>query len=76
MGHSRTRTKPVNTLLNEAEHAMLREMANESGISAGLLIRQALLARWNMQHHGRASCANGRLCLCPHLQPPTERPTT
>jgi len=60
-------THPFNVLLTEDGKRMLAHLATVSGCSRGLIVRQAIHARFMMVANSTPTCASGRPCLVPAL---------
>lgn len=62
-------TQPLrfHVCLDAAEKDMLEALAAQSGMPQGLILRQALRARYAMQLQSTPTCADGGRCQCPQL---------
>lgn len=58
---------PYNVLLSPEHKAMLAEIAHQSGLSMGAVIRKLIQFAFAMKHDHTPICATGRTCLSPHL---------
>jgi len=59
--------RPFNVLFSSESFAQLQELANDSGLSAGALIRRLVRQAFDMRFNHTPKCSNGAACLVPQL---------
>lgn len=68
MAHNPATTdSPLNVKLDPTERQMIAAMAEHSGLTMSLIVKQSIRARYAMQYDAQPTCADGNRCLCPQL---------
>ena len=57
---------PTTVMLDERTKQELTALCQQSGLSQGLTIRQAIRSQYMHRLAGRPTCADGSTCHCPH----------
>ncbi len=65
-----------NVLFTPNQYKRLTSLAIELDLPRAFVIRNAVMAYYNMACNQIPTCADGRKCLCPHLHPAPLLPQT
>ena len=64
--------RPVNFLVSDEEHELLKRLSKSHDLSMGAFLRKMLRTFRDHEVNGIPHCANGNRCLFPHLLPQSQ----
>lgn len=67
MPPKKSKTKQFNVMMSTADREMVNQLSEHLEVTAGEVVRKAILYFHGHQIKGMPMCANGRPCLVPQL---------